>query len=93
MRKYFLTMAAGLALTACASSGSGDMTLEEGAQMECRTIYESGTILPKRLCNNKATWAAIEEREKEEAAETINGVKSRQGIIRDVIPKNSGSIG
>ena len=53
------------------------MTLEEGAKMECRTIQQSGTILPKRICNNKATWAAIEDRNKEQAASFDNAVNDR----------------
>ena len=38
---------------------------------------ESGTILPKRVCNNKATWAAIEDRNKEQAASFDNAVNDR----------------
>ena len=60
---FVLTLAAGCASTA----GQDEMTLEEGAKMECRTIQQSGTILPKRICNNKATWAEIDERNKEQA--------------------------
>lgn len=86
MKKLILAATAGLVLTACASGASEKMTVEEGAQMECRSIYESGTILPKRVCNNKATWAAIEERDREAAKEAINGVMSQRGQM----PKKEG---
>lgn len=86
MKKLILAATAGLVLTACASGAGGKMTVEEGAQMECRSIYESGTILPKRVCNNKATWAAIEEQDREAAKEAINGVMSQRGQM----PKKEG---
>lgn len=79
MKKLILLAAAGLVLTACASGTSEKMSVEEGARMECRSITESGTILPKRVCNNKATWAAIEERDKEAAKNAVNGVQSQRG--------------
>ena len=53
---------------ACASTAADPaMSLEEGAKQECRTVEEFGSILPKRVCNNKATWAEIDERNKEQA--------------------------
>ena len=72
-------MIAAMALAAgCASSTTSDkMSLEEGAQVECRSVERSGTILPKRVCNNKATWAAIEERNKEQAAAFDSAVNDR----------------
>ncbi|WP_370171286.1 MULTISPECIES: hypothetical protein [Hyphomonas] len=67
-----------LALTSCASSATTEkMSLEEGAQQECRTIEEFGSILPKRVCNNKATWAEIDERNKEQAKEFKEKIDSR----------------
>ena len=89
MKKLILAATAGLVLTACSSGASGKMTVAEGAQMECRSITESGTILPKRICNNRATWAAIEEQEAEVAKQEIRDVKSQQGIMRDVVPKSA----
>ena len=86
MKKLILVATAGLVLTACASSSKEKMSLEEGAQMKCRSIYESGSILPKRVCNNKATWAAIEERDKEAAKDAIGGVMSQRGQM----PKKEG---
>lgn len=86
MKKRILVVAAGLILTACASGTKEQMSLEEGAQMECRSIQESGSILPKRVCNNKATWAAIEERDREAAKDAISGVQSQRGQM----PKNTG---
>ena len=84
--KYLLTLTAtGLVLTACASSPKEEMTLAEGAKEECRMITESGTILPKRVCYNKATWAAIEERDREAAKNAIDGVQSMRGQM----PKSS----
>jgi hypothetical protein len=63
---------------ACASSQAGhEMTLEEGAKVECRTLQQSGTILPKRVCNNKATWAAIEARNREQADNFDRAVNDR----------------
>ncbi|WP_370276779.1 hypothetical protein [Hyphomonas atlantica] len=59
------------------------MTLEEGAQVECRTIQQSGTILPKRICNNKATWAAIEERNQEQAASFDRAINDRYRPVRE----------
>ncbi|MEQ3649850.1 hypothetical protein [Hyphomonas sp.] len=72
-------MIAAMALAAgCASSTTSDkMSLEEGAQVECRNVERSGTILPKRVCNNKATWAAIEERNREQAAAFDSAVNDR----------------
>lgn len=62
----------------CASSPKTKiMSLEEGAQTECRSVQEFGSILPKRVCNNKATWAAIDERNREHAKEFKNTVDSR----------------
>ncbi|WP_291078656.1 hypothetical protein [Hyphomonas sp.] len=75
-------IASGIALVAicaaCASSHPGqEMTLEEGARIECRNVQQSGTILPKRVCNNKATWAAIEARNKEQAENFDRAVNDR----------------
>jgi hypothetical protein len=79
MKQVLRVAIAGIVLTACASNGAEKMTVAEGAEMECRSIYESGSMLPKRVCNNKATWAAIEERDKEAAKDAINGVMSQRG--------------
>lgn len=79
MKLAWASMAATAALlaTACASTTTSDeMTLAEGATEECRTVQEFGSMLPKRVCNNKATWAAIDERDKEAAKsfkESIDG--------------------
>lgn len=89
MKKSLLVALAGFIPTACASGADKAMSVDEGAKMECRSIQESGTILPKRVCNNKATWAAIEERDKEEAKSAINGVNSRRGAM----PQTGGGIG
>jgi hypothetical protein len=86
MKKHIFLATAGLVLTACASGANEKMTVAEGAQMECRSITESGTILPKRICNNKATWAEIDERDKEAAKNAINGVMSQRGQM----PKKEG---
>jgi len=67
-----------IALTACASTTKTEkMSLEEGAQKECRTIEEFGSMLPKRVCNNKATWAEIDERNEEQAKELKEKIDSR----------------
>lgn len=81
MKRRIVFLAAGLVLTACASSGSSQMSVEEGAKEVCRSITESGTILPKRVCYNKATWAAIDERDKEAAKKTIDDIQSRRGYM------------
>ena len=68
-------LAAGLmvSLAGCASStGSEEMTLAEG-----RSIKEFGSMLPKRVCNNKATWADIDERNEEQAKEFKDKIDSR----------------
>mgnify|MGYP003671632375 FL=1 len=73
-------LAAGLmvSLAGCASStGSEEMTLAEGAKRECRSIKEFGSMLPKRICNNKATWADIDERNEEQAKEFKDKIDSR----------------
>lgn len=73
-------LAAGLmvSLAGCASSsGSEEMTLAEGAKRECRSIKEFGSMLPKRVCNNKATWADIDERNEEQAKEFKDKIDSR----------------
>lgn len=77
MKQMLLIAAVGYVLAACASTGEGAMTLAEGEKMECRSITESGTILPKRVCNNKATWAEIDERDKEAGQETMRKVQER----------------
>ncbi|MEZ5985717.1 MAG: hypothetical protein R3B94_07175 [Hyphomonas sp.] len=79
MKQLLFVAAAGIVLTACVGTPKEEMTVAEGAEMECRSVYESGSILPKRVCNNKATWAAIEERDKEAAKDAINGVQSQRG--------------
>lgn len=79
MKRVFCLVAAGLVLAACASSPQKEMTLAEGAQVECRNITESGTILPKRVCNNKATWAEIDERDREAAKEAMGAAQSQRG--------------
>ena len=86
MKRQILYIAAGLVLAGCSSTGATQMTLEEGAKEECRSITESGSILPKRICYNKATWAEIDERDREAAKTAIDGVQSMGGQM----PKNSG---
>ncbi|KCZ91828.1 hypothetical protein [Hyphomonas johnsonii] len=81
MKRTMLILAAGFALAACASSQHADMSVEEGAQRVCRSVTESGTILPKRICNNKATWAAIDEQNREAAAKTMDDIRSRRGYM------------
>jgi len=81
MRRDIAVLAAGMFLTACTSFQHEAMTLEEGAKQECRTITESGTILPKRICHNKATWAAIDERNKTAADKTMDDMRSRRGYM------------
>ncbi|MEQ9436535.1 MAG: hypothetical protein RJQ02_12015 [Hyphomonas sp.] len=81
MRRHIAVLAAGIVLTACTSLQHEEMTLEEGAKQECRTITESGTILPKRICYNRATWAVIDERNKTAAAKTMDDMRSRRGYM------------
>lgn len=65
-------------VSACTSTpASTEMSLEEGAKKECRSIKEFGSMLPKRICNNKATWAEIDERNKEQAKEFKEKIDSR----------------
>ena len=65
-------------VASCASSPkTKSMSFEEGAKTECRSIQEFGSILPKRVCNNKATWAAIDERNRELAKEFKDAVDRR----------------
>jgi len=67
-----------VSVAACTSSAaSEDMTLAEGAKQECRSIKEFGSMLPKRVCNNKATWVEIDERNKEQAKEFKDKVDGR----------------
>jgi uncharacterized lipoprotein YehR (DUF1307 family) len=81
MKRTMLILAGGFALAACVSSQHADMSVEEGAQQVCRSVTESGTILPKRICNNKATWAAIDEQNREAAAKTMDDIRSRRGYM------------
>ncbi|HPE46985.1 MAG TPA: hypothetical protein PLR76_01260 [Hyphomonas sp.] len=71
-----------LALVGCASTEkTGGMTVAEGAQEECRTVTEMGSMLSKRVCHNKATWAAIDDQDEEEAKKTMGDVRSRRGYM------------
>lgn len=81
MRRTITTLVSAILLIACTSAGHEKMTLEEGAKRECRSITESGTILPKQICHNKATWAAIDERDKTAAAKTMDDMRSRRGYM------------
>lgn len=88
MKNLVLVAMAAISMTACASisAGSTEMTLEEGAQEVCRSVTVSGTILPKRVCHNKATWAELEERDKERAQEQMRHIHDRYTPA----PKESG---
>lgn len=88
MKHLTICGAAAFVLAGCASTSerTGEMTIAEGAKMECRSVYQSGSILPKRVCNNKATWAAIEEQDAEAAKTAIDAVQSQRGFM----PKREG---
>jgi len=82
--KLFILVPVVMLIGGCASSTSSpEMTLEEGAKIECRNIQQSGTILPKRICNNKATWAAIEERNQEQAESFDRAINDRYRPVRE----------
>lgn len=84
MKRRMVFLVASLVLTGCVIHDAEEMTVEEGAKEECRMITESGTILPKRICYNKATWAAIDERDKEAADKTMDDIRSRRGYTPPV---------
>lgn len=84
MKRRVVFLVASLGLAGCVTDHASKMTVEEGAQEECRMITESGTILPKRICYNKATWAAIDERDKEAADKTMDDIRSRRGYTPPV---------
>lgn len=88
MKKITLIGTLVLAVSACASNDaiSKEMSVEEGAQEVCRSVTVSGTILPKRICHNKSTWAAIEERDKEQAQDQMREIQDRYTPT----PKESG---
>lgn len=74
------TSIAGLAVmlaAGCVMTDHEEMTVAEGAQEECRSITDSGSIIPRRVCHNKATWAAIDERDREVAQETMGTIQGR----------------
>ncbi len=86
MKALFAALGAAIICTACTSSGSNRMTVEEGAQEDCRMMDVSGSILREKVCHNKATWAAIEEREKEDADRDLQKLRDRRGEM----PRDTG---
>ena len=78
----------GLILAGCASTTErkGEMTVAEGAEEVCRSVTVSGSILPKRICHNRATCAAIEERDEEQAKEQMREIQDRYTPV----PRESG---
>ena len=77
MLKYAAACIVLVALAGCQTTRDDELTVAEGAKKECRSITESGTILPKRVCHNKATWAEIEERDREAAKENMRTINDR----------------
>ncbi len=88
MKRISATLAAAIMLSACASTATetAEMTVEEGAKEECRYIEVSGSILKDRVCHNKATWAAIKERDKENTEKFKNALNDRNAGV----PSESG---
>jgi hypothetical protein len=56
MKQLLFVAAAGIVLTACVGTPKEEMTVAEGAEMECRSVYESGSILPKLRQKPWVTW-------------------------------------
>ncbi len=80
MKRTIAIFTCALLLTSCANikmMERTELTVEEGAKEECRYIDEPGSILKKKVCNNKATWAAIAERDKDNAEVFKNALNDR----------------
>ncbi|MEO1641961.1 MAG: hypothetical protein AAFR74_01400 [Pseudomonadota bacterium] len=64
-------------LSACTITRTAALSVEEGAKEECREYAVSGSLIPDRVCNNKATWAEIDERERDSANEELEEYRTR----------------
>ena len=64
-------------LVGCTTSTKGPLTLEEAAKEECKNIAEIGSIVPKRICHNKATWAELDKQAEEEGKELMRKAQAR----------------
>lgn len=84
-----IAIAVGLLLipAGCVSTTrSEEMTLAEGAKEVCRSVQTTGSMLPKRECHNQATWAAIDEQNREAGKETMREIQDRWTPV----PRESG---
>jgi uncharacterized lipoprotein YehR (DUF1307 family) len=81
MLKLLVGCAAVIAIAGCQTTRDEKLTVEEGAKEVCRSITDSGSILPRRICHNKATWAEIDKRDEEVAKENMDKMQGRYAPI------------
>lgn len=89
MKRVCFGISALLVLSACAlieTTRDDELTLEEAAKEECRYVSQPGSILKEKFCTNKATWAAIKERDKENAEKFKDAMNDRNAGM----PKETG---
>ena len=86
MLRLMIGCAAIIAIAGCQTTRDEELTVAEGAKEVCRSVTDSGSIIPRRICHNKATWAEIDKRDEEVAKENMDKMHGRYAPI----PRDTG---